>query len=429
MSSTRRATHHLIHILMLGGLILLVSCGSNSASPANRNTGTPASSAVSKSATMATATESRRASAPGVTADTITIGATTIASGPGAGYAPIDQTVLAYIQRVNDQGGVNGRKIIYKLEDDAYSPANTPPLTKKLVEQDHVFALMSSLGTATQSTVVDYLNENKIPQLFLNTGAGKWGDYKKYPWTMGFIPDYPDEARAYGKYITQNWPGKKVGILYQNDDFGKDFFTVKETLGPKNPVIDEESYEITVSDLNTQITNMRAKGVEVVLLAATTKFSGLALKAAADQGWKPNFIMSSVSADPTVFALAGGPQNAEGVITDGYYHQYDSGDPSIQQVKDLLDKYAPQVQLSNFSVVGYMAGNLVVETLRRAGVNPTRDSLLAAAESFDHYQIPQLLPGITISTSKTNHYPIRCVKLEKATSGKFTFFGDVICGG
>lgn len=398
---------------------LIAACGSNS-------TGRATSAAGGAGAVSATTAAAGAASAPGVSAGTITLGTTYGLTGPGSSYAPIIQTVQAYLQRVNDEGGINGHTLVLKIEDDGYSAANTPPLTKKLVEQDRVLAIVSGLGTAPQTAALDYLNEQKVPQLFINSGASTWNNVAKYPWTMGFPPAYPDEARIYGKYVTQTWPGKKVGVLYQNDDFGKDYLAYKETLGKENPVVGEEIYEATASDVSTQITSLKAKGAEVFFLIAVPKFAGLALKSAADQGWKPDVVMANTSQDPALFQLAGGAANAEGVVTSSWYKQYNSNDTAIQQVKDLLAKYAPSLQLSNWPVYGYAVADLLVETLKRAGANPTRASLLAAAESFDHYAILQLVDGLTVSTSKTNHSPIRGVQLTKAQNGRFVPFGDVI---
>ncbi|MGI8553574.1 MAG: ABC transporter substrate-binding protein [Dehalococcoidia bacterium] len=410
---------------VLGLAPLIAACGSNSAKTSHAPAG--AAAPVSGATVAATTTAiARAASEPGVTADTITLGTTYGLTGPGSAYAPIIQTVQAYLQRVNDGGGVNGRKVKLLIEDDAYSAANTPPLTKKLVEQDGVLAIVSPLGTAPQAAVQDYLNEQRVPQLFINSGASRWNNPTKYPWTVGFPPAYPDEARVFGKYISQTWPGKKVGVLYQNDDFGKDYLVYKETLSKDNPIVDEESYETTAADLNAQITNLKAKGAEVFFLVATTKPGGLALKAAAEQGWKPLIAMTSNSADPAIFNLAGGQQNAEGIVSSAWYKQYDSGDQGIQPVKDLLAKYAPQIQLSNWPVYGYAVATLLEETLRRAGTNPTRASLLTAAESIDHFPLPGLVSGLTASIAKSNHAPLRGLQLTRVTGGKFVPFGDVI---
>lgn len=418
---------------------VIAACGSNTTSNTTKSNGAGTqssssasqnSSAVATSAAVATSTSTvaRKASAPGVTADTILLGSTYALSGPNSAYDPCIQVVQAYLQKVNEGGGVNGRKIKLQVEDDVYSPANTVPLAKKLVEQDRVFAIVTPLGTPTNTAVVDYYNEQKVPHLFPISGGNKWGDYKKYPWTVGFLPAYGTEGKVYAKYVNQTWPGKKVGVLYQNDDYGKDYyFPFRDSLGKENQIIDEETYEATASDVSQQITNLKNKNVEVFLLISTPKFSGLALKAAGDQGWKPNIVMNSVSADAQLFGLAG-PQNVEGVISDGFWVDPSGSDPALQPVKDLIAKYTAGTQLAGFAMWGYIAGTLLVESLKRAGPNPTRESLLAAVESFKDYKIDQLLPGITISTSKTDHEPIKAVKLNKATAGKFVYFGDVISG-
>ena len=305
---------------------------------------------------------------------------------------------------------------------------------KKLVEQDKVFALVSDLGTPTNTTIFDYVNDQKVPHLFVATGAAKWGaDVKGHPWTIGFQPDYFSEGQVYAKYIQQNWKPGKIGILRQNDDFGKDYVDgLKKVLGDKgtsdNPIVDEEVYETTAADVSSQITNLKNKGADVLYLMAIPKYAGLALKAAADQGWKPRVIMTDVALDPSVAEIAGGPQNEEGVVSDAYFHQTsEPNDPSVVAVKDFVSKNAPDLQFVNNDIFGYMQGQLYAEVFKRAGVNPTRKSIMQAVESFNGLQIPQLLKGITIATGADDHRPIKCIQLLKFTGGQYQFFGDVLC--
>jgi len=375
-----------------------------------------------------------KASDTGITPTEIHLGTTQPLSGAATSYVPIIKTMQACFAQVNAEGGIYGRKINVTVYDDQYIPANTVPLVHKLVEQDKVFAIASLLGTPTNTSVFDYLNDQKVPQIWILSGAPAWGaDPKSHPYAIGWQPDYVSEGKTYATYIQQNLKGKKIGILYQNDDYGKGYLQgITKVLGDKgtadNPIVDEEVYETTASDVSGQVTNLKDKGAEVFILIAIPKFAGLALKSAADQGWKPTVILNSVALDPSLTGVAGGPQNVAGAISDLYYHQFNETDPSVLEVKDFITKNAPDVQMANFPIFGYMIGQTYVETLKRAGVNPTRDSLMQATESFQKWTIPQLLPGITFSTSFDNRRPLSCFKLAKAgEDGNFQLFGDTIC--
>ena len=376
------------------------------------------------------------ASDTGVTPTEIKLGSTFGLTGAGSTYVPIIKVVQDCFNQVNAEGGVYGRKITLDIKDDQYLAANTPALTQQLVEQDKVFATISSLGTPTQTSVYDYYNQQKVPQMFVGTGAATWGaDPTGHPWTMGFQPDYFSEGQVYAKYIQQALKGKKIGILRQNDDFGKGYADgLRKVLGDKgtadNPIIDEETYETTDADVSGQITNLKNKGADLLFLIAIPKFAGLALKDSVQQGWKPAVVMTDVSNDPSLIDLSGGKANTEGVVSDIYYNQFNSTDPSVVEVKDFLAKNDPSLQLSNFAIFGYMQAQGELEILKRAGVNPTRASFMQAAESFQNWVIPQLLPGITLSTSKTNHRPIGCVVLTVFKDGvSVPIDGKSICSG
>src|SRR5579875_522893 len=493
MHPKSRALRHLALAGLAAGLVLAVSCGSNNnKSTNNQPAAASATKAASAAATQAAATsaatsaataaatkaaspaaagspsagavamtfsppggsapwsnvadgchgvplppgaEQPKASDVGVTPTEIKLGSTFGLTGAGSSYAPIIKVVQDCFNAINADGGIYGRKLNLIIKDDQYLAANTPPLTQQLVEQEKVFAMLSSLGTPTQSSVFDYLNQQKVPQMFVATGAAKWGaDPQGHPWSMGFQPDYFTEGQIYAKYIQQNLKGKKIGILRQNDDFGKDYVDgLKKVLGDKgtadNPIIDEEVYESTDADVAGQITNLKNKGAEILYLIAIPKFAGLALRDAAQQGWHPAVVMTDVSNDPTLNDLAGGKQNTEGVITDYYYHQFNENVPAVQTVKDFIAKNDPNLQLTNFVIFGYMQGQAYVEMFKRAGVNLTRQSFMQAAESFQNYQIPQLLPGITLNTSKTDHRPIKCIVMAVFHDGVSQPQGNAICAG
>ncbi len=335
---------------------------------------------------------------------------------------------------MNADGGIYGRKLTLDIEDDQYTPANTRPLTQKLVEQVKVFADISSLGTATNAQVFDYLNEQQVPQLFVATGASQWGaDPAAHPWTTGFPPDYQTIGQNFARYIQQNLKGKKIGILYQDDDFGKDYVTgLKKVLGDRgtadNPIVDEEVYEAAQPDVSGQVTSLKNKGAEALYIVATPVPAGSALKAIGNLSWQPAIVLSDTAVDTKLFDLAGGKQNVEHVVSAGWYHQpNETSDPGVQAVIAFLKQNAPDLQLSNWPIYGYIAAQLYVEAFKCAGVNPTRASLMQAVESFSGFQVAQLLPGVTVSMSNTDHRPIKCIQLSKAHDGAFTFFGDALC--
>jgi len=374
------------------------------------------------------------ASDTGVTTDEIKLGTTQALSGSASVYAPIVKVMQDCFAMVNRDGGIYGRKLNLIIEDDQYTAANTKPLTQKLVEQDRIFADLSPLGTAENTQIYDYLNDQKVPQLFVATGASKWGvDPAGHPYTVGYPPDYQTIGQNFAKYIKTNLAGKKVGILYQNDDFGKDYVTgLKALLGDKgtaeNPIAGEELYESTATDVSAQITNLKNKNAEVLYLIAIPKYAGLALKAATDLGWKPAVVMYDGAVDNSLASIAGGKQNIEGVISGAWYHQpSETGTTAIQAVSDFLEQNDPNLELGNWPVYGYILARLYVESFKRAGVNPTRASLLQAVESFNGFAVDQLLAGVTVSTSKTDHRPIKCIQLSKAHDGAFVNFGDVVC--
>jgi ABC-type branched-subunit amino acid transport system substrate-binding protein len=347
-------------------------------------------------------------------------------TGPASEYAPIVQTVDAYFRRANDEGGINGRTTRFLVEDDQYWPPNTSKAAKKLVEDDQVFALVGNLGTATTAAISEYINGNKVPLLFLVSGDPAWQQATKNPCVMSLPPSYAAESRILGRYIAVAWPGKKVGALYQTDEFGSAFLAYKDVLGASNTVVKEVAFHPAARDLTVQVRDLQAMGTEVLVLAATAKPAGLALKAAADAGWKPGIVMSAAGADTSLFGLAGGAANAEGVVSSVWERPVDDGSPEVRQVMDLMEKYAPQVQITQGCVTGYMIATLAVETLRHAGVNPTRASMMAAAESFHDFVLPQLLPGSTVTTSSHDHEPVKSLQLTRASNGRFLPFGGLV---
>jgi ABC-type branched-subunit amino acid transport system substrate-binding protein len=332
----------------------------------------------------------------------------------------------AYFRRVNDNGGIHGRTVKLQVEDDGFWPANTPKLARKLVERDRVFAMVGNLGTATTAAIIDYLNAQGVPLLFVVSGSDAWADYRKYPLTMGLQVSYAAESRLLGHYVAATWPRARVGALYQNDDFGRAFLSYKGALAITNQVTVESPFEPSSRDLSQQIKTLRAAGTEVLMLAAGSEAAGLSLKTAADVGWKPSVLASSAAADPALFGLSGGAAIAEGVISSIWQRPYDEAGIELQPVRELLTSYAPQVPYTQLAVTGYAIAELTADALERAGENPTRASLMAAAESFHNFKMQPLINGSLVSTSKTDHAPVKSIQLTRATGGRFVPFGDVL---
>jgi branched-chain amino acid transport system substrate-binding protein len=373
---------------------------------------------------------------PGASDTEIKIGNTVPYSGPASAYGTIGKAEAAYFAMINEQGGINGRKINFISRDDAYSPPKTVEVVRKLVEEDQVLLTFQVLGTAPNTAVQDYLNENKVPQLFVATGADKWNDPKKFPWTMGWQPSYRIEARIYGRYILKNLPNAKVAILYQNDDFGKDYLTgLREGLGDKadKMVVANNTYETSDPTIDSQIVSLQGSGADTLLVAATPKFAAQAIRKVADLGWKPNFFMTNVSVSVGSVMKPAGFDKAQGIITGGYLK--DPNDPQWQnstEYKDWLEwmkKYYPGGNLADVNnIYGYSVAQTMVAVLKASGDNLTRENVMKQAASIHELKLPMALPGITLSTSATDFAPIKQMQLQKFEGETWKLFGEVISG-
>jgi branched-chain amino acid transport system substrate-binding protein len=372
--------------------------------------------------------------APGVSARSVTIGGTFPFSGPASLYAAIGRGQAAYFEYVNDQGGVNGRKLRFIPLDDAYNPANTVQLTRRLVEQEKVFAVVGSLGTEPNLATRSYLNQNKVPQVFLSTGATSWGtDYKKYPWTIGWQPNYIAEGYIYGRFIVAKVPQAKIAVLYQNDAYGKDYVAgLKQGLGSKQgAIVETEGYEVTSSDVASQVAKLKASGANTFFVAATPTFAIQAVVLAYKLGWRPTIFMNSVSATDAVMGLAAknaGADAVKGIISVEYY--MDASDPayakpgSIDLYRSIMAKYAPQGNVKDaFHVYGMAQAWTFVHALKRSGKNPTRESLMKAVLSLDTTENPFLLPGMRMLTTSTDRFPLDQAVLIRYQAGGFKPFG------
>ncbi|HTV88041.1 MAG TPA: ABC transporter substrate-binding protein [Stellaceae bacterium] len=373
---------------------------------------------------------------PGVTDSEIKIGNTGPYSGPASSYSSVPKSEVAYWKMINDQGGINGRKINYISYDDAYTPPKTVEMVRKLVEQDHVLLVASTLGTPTSSAVWHYLNQHQVPQLFVASGATKWDDPKGHPWTIGWQPNYQSEGRIYAAYALKEKPDGKIGILYQDDDFGKDYLKgLTDGLGSKAAAMlkVKASYETTDATVDSQVISMKAAGCDVFVNTAIPKFAAQAIKKAAEIAWKPLHILSSIGSSVGATLKPAGFDNSEGIISDFYLK--DPTDPRWQNDAGykwwvaFMNKYLPGADQTDG---GYVAGSMLAATLaqvlKQCGDDLTRENVMKQAASLHNFTVPMLLPGITINTSPTDFAPIKQVQMARFNSGRWQLFGPLLTG-
>jgi branched-chain amino acid transport system substrate-binding protein len=364
----------------------------------------------------------------------IKIGNVEAYSGPASAYGVIGKTEEAYFKMINDAGGINGRKINWISYDDGYSPPKTVEQTRKLIESDEVFLIFNALGTPTQTGVQKYQNAKKVPQLFVATGASKWNDPKDFPWTMGFQPSYRVEARIFAKYILKAKPDAKVAVFYQNDDFGKDYVAgLKDVFGDKTSsiVVAEESYETTEPSIDSHIVKLKGTGADVLVNISTPKFAAQTIKKLAELQWKPMHVMTDVSISIGAVMKPAGLEASEGVLSAGYLK--DSSDPQwkdddgMKKFMTFLDKYMPGANISDTNLVyGYAAAQTMVQVLKQAGDDMTRENVMKQAASLKDFTPDTLIPGVKINTSATDFAPIEQLKMMQFKNGQWVFFGDII---
>ena len=372
---------------------------------------------------------------PGVTATEIKIGNTDAYSGPASAYGVIAKLETAFFKMVNDQGGVAGHKINFISYDDGYSPPKTVEQVRRLIEEDQVDFLFNTLGTPTNSAIQRYVNQKKVPHLFISTGADKWGDYQHFPWTMGFQPSYRTEAQIYTKYVLDNVKDPKIAILYQNDDFGKDYPAgVKDVLGDKfDKMVVSSSYETTDATLDSQLNTLQASGAHVLLVAAIPKFAAMSIRKVYDLGWKPMFFMSNVSISVGSVLTPAGPEKAVGMVSTGYLKDpVDpswANDPGMQEWRDFMAKNMPGADVTDASYVfAYSVSKAMMQVLKQCNGDFSRENVMKQAANLHDLEIPTLLPGIKVNTSPTNFHPIRAMQLEKWDGKTWVRFGPVIQG-
>jgi len=362
----------------------------------------------------------------------IKIGGVSPYSGPASSYGTIGKGIKAYFDKVNAEGGINGRRLNFISYDDGYNPARTVEMTRKLVEQDEVLFIFNILGTPTNSAIHKYMNQKKVPQLFNATGATKWGDPKAYPWTMGWQPSYQSEAYIYAQHILETKPNAKIGILYQNDDYGRDYLKgFEDGLGDKakTMIVKKVSYEATDATIDSQMVDLKASGADTFFNITIPKFAAQAIKKAADINWKPLHYLNGVSASVASVIIPAGPENAVGVITA--YYLKDPTDPAWQSTpeyrdwKAWMDKYYPGGDLKDANnVYAYTVSQSLVELLKKAGDNLTRDNIMKTAANLEH-ELPMLLPGVNVKTSPTDFFPIERQQLLRWDGKNWVRFGKV----
>jgi ABC-type branched-subunit amino acid transport system substrate-binding protein len=371
---------------------------------------------------------------PGASDTEIKLGQTMPYSGPASAYGAIGKAELAYFRMINEQGGINGRKVNLVSLDDAYSPPRAVEQVRKLVEEEQVLALFQTLGTPTNTAVHKYVNAKKVPHLFLATGATKWGDPKNFPWTIGFQPSYQIEAKIYARYVLKNKPDAKIAILFQNDDYGKDYVKgFKDGLGDKakSMIVGEVSYEVTDPTIDSQIVTLKSSGADVFFNVTTPKFAAQAIRKSHDIGWKPLHLINNVSSSVGAVLTPAGLDKSVGLVTALYLKDPTdpqlAKDPGMQRWRDFMAKYMPGADISDFNYVyGYGAAQLMTMVLKACGDDLTRENLLKQATSLKDVTLDVTLPGIKYNTGPDDYFVVEQLQLARFDGKRWALFGEVI---
>jgi ABC-type branched-subunit amino acid transport system substrate-binding protein len=371
---------------------------------------------------------------PGVTDTEIKIGNIMPYSGPASAYGVIGRTEAAYFRMINAQGGINGRKINFVSYDDAYSPPKAVEQARKLVESDEVLLIFDPLGTPSNSAIQKYMNAKKVPQLFVSTGATKWNDPQNFPWTMGWQPNYQSEGRIYARYILTERPNARIGVLYQNDDYGKDYLKgLKDGLGDKaaSMIVAEDAYEVAETTIDTHVVKMKSLNVDVFVDIATPKFAAQAIRKTGEIGWKPLHLLNSVATSIGAVIEPAGFENAQGIVSVAYL--MDPLDPTwknhpgMKAFNEFLANYFPEGnRADSLLVTGYNMAQTLVQVLKQCGDNLTRENVMKEAANLRNFRTTNLLPGITINTSPIDFAPIKQVQLRKFKGETWELFGPLL---
>jgi branched-chain amino acid transport system substrate-binding protein len=370
---------------------------------------------------------------PGANDKEIRIGNTNPYSGPASAYGTIGKSIAAYFKMVNDQGGINGRKVNFISYDDGYSPPRTVEMARKLVEQDEVLFVFQTLGTPSNTAIHKYMNMRKVPQMHVATGATKWNDPKNHPWTMGWQPNYQTEAQVYAKHILKTKPDAKIAVLYQNDDYGKDYLKgFKDGLGSKaNLIVAEASYEVSEPTIDSQIVQLQSSGANVLFNITTPKFAAQAIRKAYDIGWKPVHYLNNVSNSVGSVLTPAGLEKSVGIISSAYLKDATdsrwANDPAITRWRDFMKKYYPDGNVADvFNVYGYTVAATLHQVLKQCGNDLTRQNVMKQAASMKGFRVDTLLPGITVQTGGSDYAPIEALQLERFNGKQWELFGEVI---
>jgi branched-chain amino acid transport system substrate-binding protein len=371
---------------------------------------------------------------PGANDKEIRIGNTNPYSGPASAYGQIGKAITAYWRMVNDQGGINGRTVNFITYDDSYSPPKTVEMARKLVEQDQVLMLFQTLGTPSNTAIHKYMNMQKVPQMHVATGATKWNDPKNFKWTMGWQPNYQTEGRVYARHILQTKPDAKVGVLYQNDDYGKDYLKgLEDGFGDraKSVIVAKVSYEVSDPTVDSQIVQLQASGANVFFNITTPKFAAQAIRKAYDIGWKPVQYLNNVSISVGSVLTPAGLEKSVGLITAAYLKEATdarwANDPGLETWRQFMKKYMPEANVAdNFNIYGYTVAATLHQVLKQCGDELTRENVIRQAASMKGFRVDTLLPGISISTSATDYAPIESVQLQRFNGKQWELFGEVM---
>jgi len=371
---------------------------------------------------------------PGASDNEIKIGQTKPYSGPASAYGAGGRVHIGFFRKLNEEGGINGRKVKLISLDDAFTPPKTVEQTRKLVEQEQVLAVFNSNGTAANTAVQKYLNAKKVPQIFVSTGASKFADPKNFRWTIGWLPTYYNEAKIYARYILQNHPKAKIGVLYQNDDFGKDYLHgLHDGLGEqgKKLIISEVSFELSDATVDSQMVALKASGADVFINITTAKFAAMAIRKAYDIGWKPLHFVGLTGSSVGQVMVPAGLDKAVGIITVGFMKDPTdpqwAKDPAMQEWRTFMKKYYPDGDLLDwYNVYAYAAAQTLVHVLKQCGDDLTRENVMRHATNMKNLELPLLLPGIRINTSPTDYHVIRQVQLQRFDGKQWVRFGEVM---
>jgi len=390
---------------------------------------------VTLAAMTASAALAEKAYDPGASDTEIKIGNIMPYSGPASSYGVIGKSEAAFFNKINAEGGINGRKITFISYDDAYSPPKAIEQARKLVESDEVLLIFQALGTPSNSAIQKYMNSKKVPQLFVASGATKWGDPKNFPWTMGFQPNYQSEGRIYAKYIVDHFPNGRIAVLWQNDDAGKDQFKgLKDGLGDKaGMIIADKSYEVSDPSIDSQIVALHDSGADIFFSWAAPKGSAQAIRKVGELGWKPKFFLANTATSVAGVLKPAGLQYAKDIISTAYLKDPTdpawANDPGVNAWRAFMDRYYPDGDKTNANnVYGFVQAEAMVQVLKQCGDNLTRENVMKQAASLKNFHTDMMLPGIDVNTSTNDYFPIEQMQLMKFNGEAWELFGDVITG-